>query len=257
LPVRLAISLLKNRRGQIDVNIPVSGSLSNPQFSLSSLIWSAVVHLIERAVTAPFSLLANAFGGGSAGQASAQQLQYIAFAPGSAALSDSAREKLDTLAKLLTEKHEVNLELSGRADANVDMQGLRLAYVDDLVKKEKAKATSRGGQPVDPSTVTLTPDEYSHYLKQAYDDADFKKPRNFIGLTKSVPDEDMKRALAYHATVDDTSLHALANQRAQNVRQYLSQKIDESRLKIVEPHFGTEGMKDNGPSTRVDLMPAA
>jgi hypothetical protein len=257
LPVRLAISLLKNRRGQIDVNIPVSGSLSNPQFSLSSLIWSAVVHLIERAVTAPFSLLANAFGGGSEGQASAQQLQYIAFAPGSAALSDSAREKLDTLAKLLTEKHEVKLELSGRADANVDMQGLRLAYVDDLVKKEKAKATSRGGQPVDPSTVTVTPDEYSHYLKQAYDDADFKKPRNFIGLTKSVPDEDMKRALAYHANVDDTSLHALANQRAQNVRQYLSQKIDESRLKLVEPHFGTEGMKDNGPSTRVDLMPAA
>jgi hypothetical protein len=257
LPVRLAISLLKNRHGQIDVNIPVSGSLSNPQFSLSSLIWGAVVHLIERAVTAPFSLLANAFGGGSDGQASAQQLQYIAFAPGSAALSDTAREKLDTLAKLLTEKHEVKLELSGRADANVDMQGLRLAYVDDLVKKEKAKAASRGGQPVDPSTVTLTPDEYSRYLKQAYDDADFKKPRNFIGLTKTLPDEDMKRALAYHANVNDTSLHALADQRAQNVRQYLGQKVDESRLKIVEPHFGTEGMKDNGPSTRVDLTPAA
>lgn len=257
LPVRLAISLLKNRRGQIDVNIPVSGSLSNPQFSLGSLIWSAVAHLIERAVTAPFSLLANAFGGGSAGQASAQQLQYIAFAPGSAALSDSAREKLDTLAKLLTEKHEVKLELSGRADANVDMQGLRLAYVDDLVKKEKAKAMSRGGQAVDPSTVTLTPDEYSHYLKQAYEDADFKKPRNFIGLTKTLPDEDMKRALAYHANVNDTSLHTLADQRAQNVRQYLSQKIDASRLKIADPHFGTEGMKDNGPSTRVDLTPVA
>jgi hypothetical protein len=257
LPVRLAISLLKNRRGQIDVNIPVSGSLSNPQFSLSSLIWGAVAHLIERAVTAPFSLLANAFGGGSEGQASAQQLQYIAFAPGSAALSDAAREKLDTLVKLLTEKREVNLELSGRADANVDMQGLRLAYVDDLVKKEKAKATSRGGQPVDPSTVKLTPDEYSRYLKQAYDDADFKKPRNFIGLTKTLPDEDMKRALAYHANVNDTSLHALADQRAQNVRQYLSQKVDDGRLKVVEPHFGTEGMKDNGPSTRVDLTPAA
>jgi hypothetical protein len=257
LPVRLAISLLKNRRGQIDVNIPVSGSLSNPQFSLSSLIWSAVVHLIERAVTAPFSLLANAFGGGSDGQASAQQLQYVAFAPGSAALSDSAREKLDTLAKLLIEKHEVKLALSGRADANVDMQGLRLAYVDDLVKKEKAKATSRGGQPVDPSTVTLTPEEYSRYLKQAYDDADFKKPRNFIGLTKTLPDEDMKRALAYHANVNETSLHALADQRAQNVRQYLSEKIDASRLEIAEPHFGTEGMKDNGPSTRVDLTPAA
>lgn len=255
LPVRLAIALLKNSRGQIDVNIPVSGSLSNPQFSLGSLIWSAVTHLIERAVTAPFSLLANAFGGGASGQPSAEHLQYIAFAPGSAALTDSAREKLDTLARLMTDKTEVKLELSGRADADVDTSGLRFAYVDDLVKQEKAKATTSGGQRVDLSTVTLTPDEYSRYLKKAYDDADFKKPRNFIGLTKTLPDEDMKRSLAYHAPVDDTSLHALAEQRAQSVRQYLSQKIDASRIAIVAPHFGTEGMKDNGPSTRVDLTP--
>lgn len=257
LPVRLAISLLKNSRGQIDVNIPVSGSLSNPQFSLSSLIWSAVAHLIEKAVTAPFSLLANALGGGAHGSASAEQLQYIAFAPGSAALTDASREKLDTLVKLLSEKPEVKLELSGRADADIDMPGLRLAYVDDLVKKAKAKAMSSGNQPVDPATVTVTSDEYSRYLKQAYMDADFKKPRNFVGLTKTLPDEDMKRALAFHAPVDDTSLHALAEQRAQNVRQYLAGKIDANRLTIVAPHFGTEGMKDNGPSTRVDLTPAS
>ncbi|MDG0025562.1 DUF748 domain-containing protein [Trinickia sp. Y13] len=255
LPVRLAIALLKNSRGQIDVNIPVSGSLSNPQFSLGSLIWSAVAHLIEKAVTAPFSLLANAFGGGANGEASAQQLQFIAFAPGSAALTDQSREKLDTLAKFMNEKPAVKLELSGRADANVDMPGLRLAYVDDLVKKEKAKATASGGKQVDPSTVTLSPDEYSHYLKEAYKNADFKKPRNFIGLTKTLPDDDMKRALAYHAPVDDTSLHALAEQRAQNVRQYLVQKIEAGRITIGTPHFGTEGMKDNGPSTRVDLTP--
>lgn len=257
LPVRLAIALLKNSRGQIDVNIPVSGSLSNPQFSLSSLIWSAVAHLIEKAVTAPFSLLANALGGGAQGSASAEQLQYVAFAPGSAALTDASREKLDTLAKLLSEKPEVKLELSGRADADIDMPGLRLAYVDGLVKKAKAKAMSSGGQPVDPATVTVTRDEYSRYLKQAYMDADFKKPRNFVGLTKTLPDEDMKRALAFHAPVDDTSLHALAEQRALNVRQYLAGKIDANRLAMVAPHFGTEGMKDNGPSTRVDLTPAS
>ncbi len=63
LPVRFAISLLKNSRGEIDVNIPVSGSLANPEFSLGSVIWRAVLNLLEKAVTAPFSLLANAFGG--------------------------------------------------------------------------------------------------------------------------------------------------------------------------------------------------
>jgi hypothetical protein len=257
LPVRLAIALLKDSHGKIDVSIPVSGSLSNPQFSLGSLIWSAVTHLIERAVTAPFSLLANAIGGGGSDAASAEHLQYIAFAPGSAALTDSSRAKLDTLAKLLTEKPEVKLDLSGRADANVDTSGLRMAYVDNLVKQAKAKSTASGGQTIDPSTVTLSANEYHRYLTQVYKDADFKKPRDFIGLTKTLPDEDMKRALAFHAPINDASLRTLADQRAQAVRDYLSQKIDASRLIVSPPHFGTEGMKDNGPSTRVDLAPAS
>lgn len=34
-PVLLAVSLLKNARGEIDVNLPISGSLDDPQF------WSA------------------------------------------------------------------------------------------------------------------------------------------------------------------------------------------------------------------------
>ncbi|MGG1949274.1 DUF748 domain-containing protein [Trinickia sp. NRRL B-1857] len=253
LPVRLAIALLKDSHGKIDVNIPVSGSLSNPQFSLGSVIWSAVKHLIERAVTAPFSLLANALGAGGDGTSSAEHLQYISFAPGSATLTDSSRAKLDTLVKLLNEKPAVKLDLSGRADENVDIPGLRLAYVDDLVRREKAKATSVA----DASAVTVSPDEYHRYLTQAYKDADFKKPRNFVGMTKTLPDEDMKRALAFHAPVSDASLHALAEQRAQNVRQYLSQKVDANRLNVVAPHFGIEGMKDNGPSTRVDLTPSA
>ena len=258
LPVRLAIALLKDSHGKIDVSIPVSGSLSDPQFSLGSLIWSAVTHLIERAVTAPFSLLANAIGGGSgSGSTSAEDLRYIAFAPGSAVLTDASRAKLDTLAKLLTEKPAVKLDLSGRADSNVDTSGLQFAHVDELVKQAKAKALASGGQQVDPSTVTVSPDEYHRYLTEVYKDADFKKPRNFVGMTKTLPDEDMKRALAFHAPVDDASLHTLADQRAQAVRQYLSQKVDANRLQIVAPHFGTEGMKDNGPSTRVDLTPAS
>jgi Domain of Unknown Function (DUF748) len=63
LPVKLAISLLKNSRGEIDVNIPVSGSRSNPEFSIGSVISHAVLNLITKAVTAPFTLLASAFGG--------------------------------------------------------------------------------------------------------------------------------------------------------------------------------------------------
>ncbi|PMS37343.1 uncharacterized protein DUF748 [Trinickia symbiotica] len=254
LPVKLAIALLKNRRGEIDVNIPVSGSLANPQFSIGSVIWGAIRNLISKAVTAPFTLLANAFGGGGADSAhAAEQLHYVAFTPGSADLSDAARGKLDTIAKLLTDKPEVKLELTGRADPAIDTPGLRLAYVDDLVKKEKAQDLAAKGQKVDLSTVKVDQSEYSDYLKKAYKDADFKKPRNFIGMTKSMPDDDMKRMLANHATVDEASLRALAERRADAVRQYLIAKVDAKRITVGAPKLDANEVKDSGPTTRVDF----
>ncbi|GLU33213.1 DUF748 domain-containing protein [Trinickia caryophylli] len=252
LPVRLAISLLKNRRGQIDVNIPVSGSLSSPEFSLGSLIWSAVLHLIERAVTAPFSLLANAFGG-SGGVSGAEDLRYVAFSSGSAELTDSMRGKLDTIAKLLDEKPEVKLDLTGRADPAIDTPALRLAYVDELVKREKLKTLVGHGESVDESTVTVDKSEYSDLLAKAYKDADIKKPRNFIGLAKSLPDDDMRRMLAANAPVDEASLRRLAQQRADEVRQYLIGKVDASRVFVVAPKVDAKEVKDSGPTTRVDF----
>lgn len=253
LPVRLAIALLKNSRGEIDVNIPVSGSLSDPQFSLGGLIWGAVMHLFEKAVTAPFTLLANAFGGGGGNADAAEQLHYVAFSPGSAALTDATRDKLDTLAKLLAEKAEVKLELTGRADPAIDTPGLRVAYVDDLVRKEKAQALAGRGQSVDASTVKVDKSEYGDYLMKAYKNADFQKPRNLIGLTKSLPDDDMKRMLANHAPINEASLRALAQQRADEVRQYLAGKVDAQRISIAAPELDANEVKDNGPTTRVDF----
>ncbi len=122
--MKLAIALLKNRRGEIDLNIPVSGSLSNPRFSLGSVIWSAIRHFIERAVTAPFTLLANAFGGDESAAHTAEHLHYTAFSPGSSALTVATRKKLDTIAKLLTDKPEVKLELTERVDPVIDTSGL-------------------------------------------------------------------------------------------------------------------------------------
>jgi Domain of Unknown Function (DUF748) len=248
LPVKLAIALLKNRRGEIDLNIPVSGSLSNPQFSLGGLIWRAILHVVEKAVTAPFTLVANAFGGGGNTAAELEQLHYVAFSPGRAELTDAARSKLDTAAKLLADKPEVKVELIGRADSAVDTPGLRLAYVDELVRKEKAP-----GENVDASKVKVDPGEYSEYLKKAYRHADFPKPRNLIGLTKDLPDDDMKRMLANRAPVNEESLRTLAQQRAEAVRQYLAAgKVEAQRVSVAQPALDAKDIKD-GPTTRVDL----
>ena len=99
LPIRLAVSLLKNSKGQIDVRIPISGSLSDPQFSIGSIILGAFMNLIVKAATAPFSLIAAAFGGSGSG--AQQDLGYIEFTPGYATLTPDSQKKLDTVATAL------------------------------------------------------------------------------------------------------------------------------------------------------------
>ncbi|MGF6572237.1 hypothetical protein ABH945_004358 [Paraburkholderia sp. GAS333] len=247
LPVRLAISLLKNSRGEIDVNLPVSGSLSNPEFSVGGLIWHAVLNLLQKAVTAPFSLIAHAFGGNG------EELGYVEFEPGSATLSDADNKKLDTIVKALADKSSVKMDLIGRVDPAVDEPALRTLYVDRLVKQQKIKDVVGNGESVDLSTVTLDPKDYDKYLTKAYKSADFKKPHNFVGLTKSVPDSDMKAALAANAPINDANLRELAQQRAQSVQQYLDGKIDSSRVFVVAPKLNADGINDKGATTRVDF----
>ncbi|WP_233886280.1 DUF748 domain-containing protein [Paraburkholderia flagellata] len=247
LPVRLAISLLKNRKGEIDVNIPVSGSLSNPEFSLGGLIWKAVLNLIAKAVTAPFTLLANAFGGGG------EDLGYVEFAAGTATLTDADQKKLDTIVKALDDKPSIKIDLIGRVDPAVDTPALRERYVDRLVRLQKVKDTVGNGESVDTSQVKVDDKEYEKYLTKAYKDADFKKPRNMVGFTKTLPVDDMKQALADHAPVDDAALRNLAQQRAQAVQQYFEGKVDPSRVFIVAPKLDAKGIDDKGATTRVDF----
>ncbi|PCE29839.1 DUF748 domain-containing protein [Burkholderia ubonensis] len=247
LPVKLAISLLKNSRGEIDVNLPVSGSLSNPEFSVGGLVWRAVLNLIAKAVTSPFTLLAHAFGSGG------EELGYVEFAPGSDELADAQQKKLDTVVKMLNEKQSIRLDLIGRVDPDKDTPGLRQTYVERLVRQQKLKDVVGQGESIDPRSVKVEPAEYHTYLTRAYKAADFKKPRNLIGLQKTLPDDDMKQALAEHAPVDEGSLRTLAQARAQSVRQYLEGKIDASRMFIVAPKLDAKGIEDKGATTRVDF----
>ena len=246
LPVRLAISLLKNSRGEIDVNIPVSGSLDDPQFSVGGLIWHAFVNLIEKAVTSPFSLLAGAFGG-------SEELGYVAFEPGSATLSDAETKKLDTLSKALTDKPGIKLDLAGRVDPALDTPGLKQAEVDRQVKRQKIKDLVGKGESIDIDSIKLEPAEYDKYLAKAYSAADIKKPRNFVGIAKSIPADQMKQLLLDNTKVSDADLGALAQRRASVVQQWFGGKIDAGRIFTVAPKMDASGITDKGPSTRVEF----
>ncbi|RZS54396.1 DUF748 domain-containing protein [Sphaerotilus mobilis] len=135
LPVRLAVALLKDKNGVIDIRMPVSGTLDDPQFSVGGVIWKVVVNLIEKAVTAPFAML---FGGDS------NEASALAFAPGSAELDDAGRERLDALAQRLIDKPALKLEATGRADPALDGAAIQAAHVEALkaqaMKAEAMKA---------------------------------------------------------------------------------------------------------------------
>ncbi len=230
LPVLLAVSLLKNTRGEIDVNLPISGSLDDPEFSVGGIIWRVIVNLLSKAVTAPFSLLAGDSGG---------ELGSVPFLPGLAVLDDTARTRLDKLAEKLKDRPSLKLEATGWADADHDREGLRQAHVQELMRRAKAKAKG-----VDADEVVIEPAERGTWLKAAYQAADIKKPRNLIGMAQSLPDEQMTALLKASAVVDAAALKALADDRANEVKAYLSDRLDPERVRLTASRVGAEGKVD-------------
>jgi hypothetical protein len=248
LPIRLAVALLKNSQGQIDLHLPVSGSLSDPQFSVGGIVLHALVALIMRAVTSPFSLIASAIGGGSG-----EDLNYVVFSPGWASITPAARSKLDLVVKALQARPALKLSICGWVDPKLDRESLPAALVAQAVAKQKLLDKDQSAAKVDLASVQVTPDEYNKYLKRAYKAAKFDKPRDLLGLNKSLPADDMKKLMIANIKVTDGDLKQLAEARANAVRQALSAKIDPARLLVVPPKLNADGIKDKGKTTRADL----
>ena len=249
LPVRLAVALLQDRNGNIDLDLPISGSLDDPQFSIGGVIVKAIFNLIGRAVTAPFSLIAGMF-------AQDDQGSHIGFASGRSDLQPRMQQKLDSLAKALQDRPGLKLDISGRADADFDSAGLRQVALDRKLKLLKSKQLVREGESV-PSIdeVEITAAEYPKYLARAYAQENISdKPRNVIGMAKSIPPEQMKAMLLQHVQVSQDDIRLLANQRAQDVKDYLVQqaKVPSERLFIVgaKPPAAGESL----PPARVDFV---
>ncbi|CAB3811594.1 hypothetical protein LMG26854_00110 [Achromobacter aegrifaciens] len=248
LPVLLAVALLKDSRGNIDINLPISGSLDDPEFSVGGIVVRVLLNLVVKAVTSPFSLLASAFGGG-------EELSYVEFAPGSAALTEDSLQRIDTLTKALTDRPALKMDISGRADPKTDMEGLRQAWVDAKIRAAKAADVAPRGKKPNPAGVEVSGAERAKYLEEVYDDTDIKdKPRNFIGMSKSVPAAQMEEMLRSVAPVGDEQLRQLADARAQAVYEKLqAQEGLADRVFIVAPQLDADGIKDEGQPSRVDF----
>ena len=250
LPVHLAVALLKNSKGEIDLSIPVSGTLDDPQFSVGGLVWRAFFNLIVKAVTSPFALLGSVFGGG-------EDLAYAEFSPGTHRLSAETTKKLESLAKALTERPALKIELTGQVDPARDEPGLREQWILNQMRERQREALLDAGKtPPALEDIEIPADRRQELLTEAYDEADFEgKPRNFVGLTKSIPADQMRALMLKNAPVSEADLAALGKARAQAVRDWLIGvgKVNAERIFMVTPSARKGQDKDAGPSSRVEF----
>ncbi|MES2412338.1 MAG: DUF748 domain-containing protein [Pseudomonadota bacterium] len=219
LPVKLAVALLADRNGVIDIDLPISGSLSDPQFSIGPIIIKVILNVIVKAITAPFSLLAGAFGGGG------DELSAVSFPVGSAQLGADARTGLDKIAKALADRPSLRLTVVGTSNLDAEREGFKRARLDELVRAEKRRSMVKdGGAAAVAVAVSVSTAEYPVMLKEVYKHADISKPRNLVGMAKDLPVAEMENLLLADIKVNDDAMRELAVQRGVVVKDYLAGK---------------------------------
>ena len=207
LPVGLAVSLLQDRQGQIDLNIPVSGSLDDPEFSVGGIIVKVIVNLISKAVTAPFALIGSMFGGED------MDLNNLQFATGSARLDEKTIKALNIVAKAMQDRPGIKIQIIGMASEKEDGEGLK----EQLLMRDMRYAIYRDTTSATNAKV-LTAAQIDKAIKQLYSESTApNKPKN-------ADIEQMKAFLMKNQRVATADLKQLADRRATEVRNYLIQK---------------------------------
>ncbi|HQP31880.1 MAG TPA: DUF748 domain-containing protein, partial [Deltaproteobacteria bacterium] len=249
LPVKLAVALLRDNQGRIDLHLPVTGRTDDPDFHVGRVIIRMLVNIIKKAATAPFALLEALYPGASA-------LSAVAFEPGRALVPAAEEPKIAKLVQILSERPSLKLEISGFVDPAADRQGLRDYLFERLLKQQKlGEILRQGRQAPAVDDIVVAPEETHAYLVKAYRAMDFDKPRTALGLLKTLPDAEMRALMLAHIAVSDGDLSGLAEARAAQVRDRLveSGKIDPGRIFLVKAAALTPPNGDSVGQARANL----
>ena len=248
LPVMLAVALLRDNQGRININLPITGSLSDPQFSVGGIIFKVFMNVITKAVTSPFALLGSMFGGG-------EELAYTEFLPGQTSLTPEATAKLDNLAKALKNRSALKLDIIGRVEPATDSDGIRQILLLQKMRELKWKDVHQKDRTIKKEDIVITDAEKAKYVEEVYQVEKFTKPRNAIGLAKTLPTAEAEKMILANTQVTPEALRALAQKRADAVRDYLEDVsgVERERLFLIAPRLNADGIKDKGSPNRVDF----
>lgn len=252
LPLDLAIAVLEDSNGVIDLDLPITGSLDDPQFSYGKIIWKAIANVVQKIVTAPFRALGKLLG------ISAEQLEAVAFDPGSAKLAPPEQEKLKSVAGALAKRAALSLKIVPAADTARDTAELQELRTRRDVLTEAGLKLAEGEQagPLDLGNVKVQT-AIENLLK---DRSGGKRGLKLVDsvkdyFRKSKPEDLPKYAamleqLKATVPVPDAQLNELAASRVKAIREYLVDAgLDATRVQVAE----TARVKGDGKSVPVAM----
>jgi len=273
LPIRLAIALLKDRNGKIELDVPIEGNLDDPQFHFGKVILHVLGNIMTKMITSPFAALGAVFGG------KGEEVSYQDFAPGSTELQQANLEKLDTLLHGLQERPGLQLEIEGNYDPVADLEALRRQKLVAKFRGQKWAILSKSAQAqLKPEQVPLSPEEYTALVKSEYAALQSRAEKSGQTLTSkpapkaertpvrprpiskgspsdkgatgllnapvsepSTPATEIEREVLETIRVTDDELKQLAGARARQVQQKIleSGKIESSRVSLANAADGS------------------
>jgi hypothetical protein len=241
LPLELAVALMKDSDGKIKIDVPITGSLEDPQFSVSHLVVDALVNAIGKVITSPFRALASLIG-------SEQDLSTISFTAGDTALDKLQISKLDDLAKALKERSILKLEIKGAAFQEQDWPAVSDdALYDQLKRIKAAEVNKKGGRKIRAEYVEISDQDYRRLMEQLFvEKFPLMVEKSLLGKTRLIGSQAdtstdkfyaiAKEKLSAIIRPEPQRLKDLATQRAQAIANYIVQKggIANERVFILD-----------------------
>ncbi|CAA9891123.1 conserved hypothetical protein [Candidatus Methylobacter favarea] len=237
LPLELAIALLKDSSGKIKLDVPITGSLEDPKFSIGAIIFKALTNAIGKVISSPFRAIASLIG-------TQEDLSTIDFAAGKSELDERQREKLDGLAKALRERPVLKLDIKGAAFREQDWPALREAALYDQLKGIKAAELNKKSDiKILEEYVELSDEDYKRLLADLFiEKFPAMAERSFFGKPQLVnPDagdfyEIARQKLSAIIKPEPHRLKDLASERAQAIAKYIVQqgRIQNERVYILD-----------------------
>lgn len=259
VPVRLAVALLKDGQGNINITLPVQGDLSNPDFDIMPVIWQSFGNLLSRAATAPFRFIANLIGDEE------DDLSQVIFTAGEADLDSQARQRLDNLARALKDRPALRLEVEGMSSPAADGPLVAQQRLERELSRRWQKVLEQGQTPASDAEPGIPAEKETELLEDIYRDR-LKEPvpEQWAELEVQARTERIRQAVLETWANNDALLRRLAQERNASIKGYLvdSAGLAPSRVQLLDVgieavaensvvpttlHLGTDQSFDNAP----------